>query len=179
MLNNSLAAVCAGLLLVTLASCAQDEGSDSQDEATTSSSQENSESDTGSSEPASPEEDMAGPPFGGQCGLFEDRVFRSARAMTGIGAINFDPNRTDQGMENLRPKGFGSYEEWIAEVETVRGAFSEVDKGLLLEEEADNIQTMENSFETSTSMTAAFQAGDTQWYLSTYEAMMFILAACE
>lgn len=178
-MKKTLAYMSAGFLLLTLASCASGEGLDSETESAAVSSQGGAEESSSSGETTSSTDDAERLAFGGQCDLFGQNVFRSMWAMHGIGAINFDPNRTDEGMENLSAKGFGSYAEWIAEVETVRGAFSGVDMSLLSEEESGTIRLLESSFESSTSMTEAFERGDIDWYTSTYDAMMSILEACE
>jgi len=130
MLKKTLASFSAGFLLVALVSCVSGEGLDSETEDATVSIQEGAEASSSAGEPTSSPANAERRAFGGQCYLFAENVLRSVLAAPLLGAFNFDPNRTE-GMEYLSTHGFGSYAEWITEVETIRGGFSGVDTSLL------------------------------------------------
>lgn len=121
--------------------------------------------------------DIAGP-YGGQCGSFGAAVLQSTMALTGMGAANFDLD-SERARDFISERGYGSFEDWIADVQTVRGAFGAVDEGALTSEEAATIETINRQFSASNTMTLAFASGDSDWYETTYEALIKVGAACD
>lgn len=117
-------------------------------------------------------------PFGGQCDLFMDEVFLSTIALTGLGSSNFDID-SEQAREFVLDRGYTNFAGWISDVEVVGRAFSRVDMSLLSADEAADVETIDRAFESSVTMTTAFGSGDSDWYETTYGALISIGAACD
>ena len=117
-------------------------------------------------------------PFGGQCELFMDEVFLSTIALTGLGSANFDID-SEQAREFVLGRGYTNFAGWISDVEVVGRAFSRVDMSLLSTEEAADVEAIDRAFESSVTMTTAFASADSNWYETTYDALISIGAACD